>query len=172
MEELFGISMNAIALFLLVVFLIVAVLIGVLAWRNRIMLKLGIRNIPRRRAQTALIIIGLMLSTVIITSAFGTGDTIVYTLRSLATRSMGNTDEVVDSGITATGSPNYFQYSRFEELRDGLLDYDKVDAVVPSILEIAPLIDMTTRQNASRVTLFAPDSDYASDLVQMTTEQG
>lgn len=86
MEKLFGIPMNSIALVLVIAFAIIMGLVGVLAWRNRIMLKLGIRNIPRRPAQTALIIFGLMLSTVITTSAFGTGDTIVYTIKSLAAR--------------------------------------------------------------------------------------
>ena len=40
------------------------------------MFKLGVRNIPRRRAQTTLIVLGLMLSTVIISAAFTTGDTV------------------------------------------------------------------------------------------------
>ena len=41
---------------------------GVFSRRNPVLFKLGLRNIPRRRAQTVLIIIGLMLSTAIITS--------------------------------------------------------------------------------------------------------
>jgi len=75
------------SLVLLGLFIAVVTLVGVMAWRNRIMLKLGLRNIPKRPAQTALIILGLMLSTVIITSAFGNGDTIAYTIRSLGARS-------------------------------------------------------------------------------------
>lgn len=172
MEELFGISMSTIALVLLVIFLIVMGLVGVVAWRNRIMFKLGIRNIPKRRAQTALIIFGLMLSTVIITSAFGTGDTIVYTIRSLSTRALGDTDEIISGGTSISGSPNYFDYSQFESLSNDLSGYDKVDGLVPSIRGTAPLVDMTTQQNASHVMLFAPGSAYPADFLQMTTEQG
>jgi len=113
--------MTTITIVLLALFVIVIGFIGVLAWRSRIMLKLGLRNIPKRPAQTALIILGLMLSTVIITSAFGTGDTIVYTIRSLAARGLGNTDEVVSAGdLSSPSVSNYFDYSRFNELRTDL----------------------------------------------------
>ena len=49
--------------------------VAYVALRNRIMFMMGLRNIPRRRAQTMLIVIGLMLSTLIISAAFTTGDT-------------------------------------------------------------------------------------------------
>ena len=44
------------------------------------MFRMGLRNIPRRGAQTALVVVGLMLSTLIITAAFTTGDTIDYSI--------------------------------------------------------------------------------------------
>src|SRR5947209_6351055 len=95
MKTLFGIPMDDIMRVMLVVFLLVAAVVGVLALRNRLLLKLGLRNIPRRPAQTMLIIVGLMLSTVIITSAFGTGDTLSYSVRSSVVTNFGNVDEAV-----------------------------------------------------------------------------
>ena len=80
---------------MLVVFLIVSGSVGVLALRNRLSLKLGLRNIPRRRAQTVLIVVGLMLSTTLITSALGTGDTMTYSVRTGASASLGRVDEIV-----------------------------------------------------------------------------
>ena len=65
MEEIFGISMDVLMYVFLGAFLITISVVMVLAMRNRIILKLGLRNIPRRRGQTVLIIIGVMLSTVI-----------------------------------------------------------------------------------------------------------
>lgn len=131
MQEIFGLSMTTLALVLLGLFIAVVTLVGVMAWRNRIMLKLGLRNIPKRPAQTALIIFGLMLSTVIITSAFGTGDTIAYTIRSLGARTLGETDEIVSASDPAMpGGQRYFEYSRFDELRQQLLDYDRVDGLL------------------------------------------
>ena len=49
MEELFGISMNIIMVVLLAIVLPAMAVVAVMAWRNRIMLKMGLRNIPRRR---------------------------------------------------------------------------------------------------------------------------
>jgi putative ABC transport system permease protein len=73
MNEIFGVSLTTIAIVMLVLFGIVAVVVVALALRNRIMFKLGVRNIPKRPTQTALIVLGLMLSTVLITAAFSTG---------------------------------------------------------------------------------------------------
>jgi putative ABC transport system permease protein len=81
MHKLFGAPLTTIAIVMLVLFSIAAVVVVALAFRNRIMFKLGVRNIPKRPAQTALIVLGLMLSTVLITAAFSTGDTLVYTIR-------------------------------------------------------------------------------------------
>ena len=55
--------------------LAVAALLGVLGLRHRILLILALRNVPRRRAQTVLIVSGLMLSTAIITSQINDADT-------------------------------------------------------------------------------------------------
>ncbi|RLC93564.1 MAG: ABC transporter permease [Chloroflexi bacterium] len=172
MQELFGVPMTTITVVLLAIFAMVAALVAVLAWRNRIMLKLGIRNIPRRPAQTALIIVGLMLSTVIITSAFGTGDTMVHTIRSLSTRSLGDTDEIVTGGTSVAGSPNYFDQAWFGQIDEALAGDERVDGVLASIRERTPVVDVTTRQNASSVLLFAPDPARASDFTRMTTDQG
>jgi len=68
MNSLFGLSMNTIMI-VLVILLALSVSISLLVFlRNRIIFMIGLRNIPRRVAQTVLIVIGLMLSTVIITA--------------------------------------------------------------------------------------------------------
>src|SRR5579859_6145500 len=95
MKTLFGIPMDDIMRVMLVLFALVTAVVVTLALRNRLLFKLGLRNIPRRRAQTILIIVGLMLSTVIITSAFGTGDTLSYSVRSAVVTNVGYVDEAV-----------------------------------------------------------------------------
>ncbi len=115
MEELFGLSMNLLMVILLAIFLgAMAVLTG-LAWRNRIMLKLGLRPIPRRWSQTILIIIGVMLSTVIVSAAFGTGDTLSFTIRNEAVTSLKTIDEVIIlNADDSFGRLSYIPYERFE----------------------------------------------------------
>jgi uncharacterized protein HemY len=70
MNEIFGMSTNQLMVFLLIVFGVGVVVIGAVALRNRVILKMAVRNIPRRRAQTALIVLGLMLATLLFSASF------------------------------------------------------------------------------------------------------
>jgi putative ABC transport system permease protein len=143
MDKILGVPMNFVVVVSLGAFIIAAGVIAVLAWRNRAALKMGVRNIPRRPAQTALIILGLMFSTIIITSTFGVNDTIMSTGRSIGVQTIGNTDEIISAGDpTSAGGrkffdysrtiPGFFDYSRFEEVRSGLSGYDKIDGLMPA----------------------------------------
>ena len=67
----------------------------VMGLRNRTIAKLGVRNIPRRRSQSALIILGLTLSTIIIVSALSIGDTLSYSVRRHAITAYGTIDQVI-----------------------------------------------------------------------------
>ncbi len=69
--------------------------LGWLALRNPVLVKIGLRNIPRRPAQSILIVIGLTLSTVIIVSALSTGDTLTYSVRTNAVQAYGPIDEII-----------------------------------------------------------------------------
>jgi len=169
MQELFGVSLNTIAIVMLVLFGIVAIVVVTLALRNRIMFKLGVRNIPKRPAQTALIVLGLMLSTVLITAAFSTGDTVVYTIRSLAVDALGNTDEVVAAPNRETAPDSgYFDEAVFRQVSEGLSSGGAdVDGILPVIREQVPLINPGPMLSAPSITLFAPGPEYAgyTDLI-------
>ena len=64
MEKLFGLEMATIAGVLSGMLLFVIASLGLLAWRRPVFLKLGLRPIPRRKAQSILIVLGLMLGAV------------------------------------------------------------------------------------------------------------
>jgi len=102
MNEFFGISMTYIMIGLLVILAAAFASVGWVLLRNRIMFLVGVRNIPRRRAQTTLIIIGLMLSTVIISAAFSVGDTANYSVEQSALNRLGHVDQIVQ--VQADGS--------------------------------------------------------------------
>jgi putative ABC transport system permease protein len=76
MEKLFGIPLPVLMMVLSGIFLTAMLVVVVMALRNSVMLKMGIRPISRRPGMTALIIIGVMLSTIIMAAAFGTADTL------------------------------------------------------------------------------------------------
>jgi putative ABC transport system permease protein len=155
MQELFGVSMNLIMVMLLAILLPALVVLTVLALRNRIMLKLGLRNIPRRRSQSVLIIFGIMISTLIISAAFGIGDTISYSIRNEAVVALGPIDEIVvsarvDSG-DSFGTASYFPYERFEQLRmelDGSID---IDGLTPGIGEVVAAVNTRTSLSEGRM---------------------
>ena len=163
MEELFGLSMNVLMMVVLTIFLATMVVVAVLAGRNRIMLKMGLRPIPRRLGQTVLIIVGVMLSTVIISAAFGTGDTISFSIRSEVLDSLKTIDEVIiparAEADDSFGSAPYVPYQRFEELRAELVEFEEIDGLAPQIGESVPAVNLRTSQSegSMRVAGVAPE---------------
>ncbi|RME59081.1 MAG: hypothetical protein D6790_11105, partial [Caldilineae bacterium] len=79
------------------------VLLGVLlaGLRRPILVKLGVRNIPRRPAQSLLIVLGLTLSTTIIVSALSIGDTLDYSIQRHAVDAYGKIDQVISPAFLA-----------------------------------------------------------------------
>lgn len=95
METFFRWPVEAIALGVALAVGLLLVCFGLLGWRAPLLPKLGIRNIGRRPLRAGLIVAGLMLSTTVIGSAFGTGDAMTHTFHTLITGSLGTVDEVV-----------------------------------------------------------------------------
>src|SRR6478672_1003313 len=95
MQSIFGIPMGSLAIMLtaFLALLLTPVIFTVLF--KRVMFRIGIRNIPRRRAQTLLIVLGLMLSTLSISSAFGFGDSLNYSVKKGVYDQLGPVDETV-----------------------------------------------------------------------------
>ena len=145
MHEIFGLSMNVIMAVLVAIFLTAMVVVLLLGVRNPIMLKMGVRPIPRRPGQTILIIVGVMLSTVMISAAFGTGDTISDSVRNEALRSLKTIDEVIvpvraDASDSFASRP-FVTYERFEQLQRDLVDVDDIDGLTPQIGETVPSVN-------------------------------
>src|SRR6188472_3821096 len=95
MNDIFGIPMAGLMMVLLALLAICLSGVAFVAWRKPVIFKLGVRNIPRRRAQTCLIVVGLMLSTLIISAALGTGDTIDWSATAATYDQLGEVDELV-----------------------------------------------------------------------------
>jgi putative ABC transport system permease protein len=162
-QELFGIPLGTLAVVLAVTCAAVLGGLAALALRNRIFFRLGVRNVGRRPARTALIVVGLMLGTAIISSALSTGDTISSTIRSTAVDALGQSDEIVTvegaevlqgQGFAGGG---YFDEELFPEVAGLARDVPEVDGVAPAIIEAVAVLDTTSRQSEPRVTLFGSD---------------
>ena len=175
MEELFGLSMNWIMAGLLALLAPSLLLVSFMAWRNPVILKLGLRNIPRRKAQTALIIVGVMISTLIMAAAFGTGDTINFSIRSQAIDALGPIDEIVVSARTSSedrfGSNPYFSYARFLEVESQLSGLEQIDGLAAGIGEEAPAVNLANfrAEGNMRVAGVDPVSLTALGGIRSTT---
>jgi putative ABC transport system permease protein len=173
--ELFGIPTGALATALLIALAAGLGAIAVLALRNRIVVKLALRNVPRRRGRSVLIVVGLMLGTAIIAAALATGDTMSATIRSSVVTSLGQTDELVsargtDVDSTAIGEStqnSYFAENLYDAVRDAAAMTSDVDGAAPAIFETVAVQDLSTRQNEPRVTLFASDPAALADFEEI-----
>jgi putative ABC transport system permease protein len=198
MDSLFGIRMSLLAAILLISCGVILLGLVFLGLRNRVMLKLGLRNIPRRRTQTVLIVVGLMLGTLIISAAFGTGDTMTYSFRSMALDSLGETDELIHTGGSMSligpkivigntsgeyypSQINFFSQSRFTSLSAKVASQQAnqdasallIDALVPVIVnKEALVIDYTSRQSEGMVSVIGYESFAADSFGQLRTTSG
>src|SRR5438045_9006589 len=98
MDRVFGLPAGPLAAALAVILVAAVGVLTAMAARNLVFLKIGLRNIPRRRSRSALIVAGLMLGTAIIAASLLTGDTMASAVRGSVTTSLGVTDEVIHAG--------------------------------------------------------------------------
>lgn len=165
MQKIFGIPVGSLAEVLAVLVVVLLAAVAVLALRNRVFFRLGVRNARRRPGRGALIVTGLMLGTAIITASFATGDTMSSSIRSSAISALGRTDEVVGAkGLTASlavGSAGtgtrYFPQSEAERVGAAGRTSGLVRAVAPVLVAGSGVQDVSRKQYEPNVTLFAGD---------------
>src|SRR5215831_4602267 len=134
--------------------LLVLILLGFAAF-NRVLLVMALRNIPRRRAQTALIVVGLMLASLIITASFTVGDTLTYSLQSIEMKQIGGIDEAVARQSTPTPAgagttdADFFTTAQAAAAVDRARSDPNVDSAAGVIVAPGAVTDTTTGQASS-----------------------
>ena len=190
MENLLGIPIGTVVAVVVGTFLLG---VGVLTWRalgNRLLLRLALRNIPRRRAQSALIAVGLALGTVIVSTALNTGDTMSHTVRSLVAGTVGRTDEVIvaprrdgrrtgfdavqsiANGTFLTGALTLFDQGEYDRLGTALADDERIAALAPAIVEQVLVVNLTSGELQGQVNLYAVPSRYPPALGRLERPDG
>ncbi len=160
MTDIFGIPIQTISTTLSAGFLIAISIVVIMGLKNRIILKLALRNIPRRPGQTVLIIIGIMLSTVIISASLGTGDTLTYSIKNSAIKGLGDIDEIITKKMILipddwSFSPQYIPYSEYENLTKEFKQYENIDGVAALIIETIAVNNARTSLTDGRVNFTA-----------------
>jgi len=167
MNELFGIPVDTLLVVLVVTLVLALGALAALAIRDRILLKLAVRNVGRRRGRSALIVVGLMLGTTIIAAALTTGDTMNHTIRSTAVTALGSTDETVAAKGAAEDIPGalgaatgtgWFDEAAVVRIDSALSGSGLVDGVTGAIIEQVAVQAPVQRQSEPSVVLFAADA--------------
>lgn len=177
MDSLFGVPLSQILIGLLVT---VGAIFGVLlfiAWRNPLLVRMGVRNVTRRKTQTVLIVIGLMLSTLIISAAFATGDTVGYSITNAVYQELGETDLVLSHAAQAQpgSTPNgqtALSDTDVEAVRAILKGNPDVDALTGIAQTRAPAINPGSRLSDPQALLVGVDPATVDDLRALVTPGG
>jgi putative ABC transport system permease protein len=149
MEALFGIPMVQIMVVMVLLLLLCMGVVGFIAWRRPVIFKLGVRNIPRRKAQTVLIVIGLMLSTLIISAALGTGDTLNRSVSTQVYDQLGPVDEIIVASADGDGEGELdavvtetIPESSLNTVRALVGDSEEVDAIGGLLVSYTPALNV------------------------------
>jgi len=177
MDAMFGIPMNSIMIVLLVMLGVTFSAVVLVFVRNRIIFMMGLRNIPRRTAQTVLIVVGLMLSTVIITAAFTTGDTVSYSITRQTYDLARHTDILLDGEVGRAGGSADNQnipgdeYRRFLAAADAA-GLEHVDGYTGLLAEPVPVVNPATGLSEPNVWFAGIDTgrlDAFPDLIDASS---
>ena len=173
MQQLFGIPTFWLAIGLLSFLIVFALVIGHYARSRPILVKLGVRNVPRRLAQSILITMGLMLSTTIIATSLGIGDTVTNSIRVDALTALGHTDEIISSPQAQLFGGVHIPDGALDEVQQVAAADNRIDGVMPVFHASLPTRDpRTTRTEARmRVTGYDPNAQVGfGDLVTAKPE--
>ena len=175
MDSLFGIPMDLIMWVSLALLVITLATVGLMALRNRVMFLIGLRNIPRRVAQTVLIIIGLMLSTLIISAAFTTGDTVDHSISNEVFDGLGSVDEIVEfrseEGALGGADVNIPQVL-VDELEITLGDDPDIDGILPVLAEEVPVFNPRTRLSVPSASFMGVDETRLGGFPDIVDREG
>ena len=171
MDRVFGLPAGPLAVGLAATMAAALGTITVLALRNLVFLRIGLRNIPRRRGRSALIVLGLMLGTAIIAAALLTGDTMATAVRATVVESLGHTDETITAGTDAElleadldSTKPYFAAASVLAAVEGATADLPVDGVTAAIIEPVAAQHRAAGRTEPRLTLFAPDAARAAQF--------
>lgn len=166
MNELFGIPIDTLLVALAAGLGIAVAILGVLALRNRVLVRLAVRNVGRRRGRSALIVVGLMLGTTIVAAALTTGDTMNHTVRSTAVEALGETDmtlaprgavDDIPGALGAATGMGWIDESVVDDVEEAVAGTGLVDGVTGAVIDQVAVQALVQRRSEPSVVLFAAD---------------
>ena len=168
MNTIFGIPANLLLIILVALSGLILASVAFSALRFPLAFRLGVRNLPRRRSQTMLIVAGLALSTLIITSALGIGDTVDYSVRSEVYSSLGGID--VQIGESQAGGRTAFDFtgsaSPAPQASDSWID-DEIALAVAGVVD-GVVFDGAAASISQALPVVNPEGSLSEPAVQVS----
>jgi putative ABC transport system permease protein len=148
MKDIFGVPMSAIMITLLILLAVCILTVVWVALRRPVIFKLGMRNMPRRQHQSAVVVLGLMLSTLIIAAALGIGDTLDHSVSGDVYDRLGEVDELVVASQNPVASVDMategtFPVANFEALDAAVADDARIEGLMPMLDARAAVLNET-----------------------------
>ncbi|HEX9613760.1 MAG TPA: FtsX-like permease family protein [Candidatus Bathyarchaeia archaeon] len=143
--SVFGSSLIGLEVYGVIVLFVIS--LGMMT-RDRITVRMSLRNFTRRKTNMAIVIAGLMIGTAMISGSLVTGDTLTNLFTRGAYNGYGYADEVV---YTQSGSGGYqffdlnIAHSLYQDLSRNSSAGPLLRGVTPEILIAVPLVNDTTK---------------------------
>ncbi len=159
---------------LLALLVVVALATAVLAMRNRLSFRIGLRNVRRARGRTVLVILGLLIGTTIISGSFTINDTVGAVEVHFVYQAWGFTDEAVynSSVASATGTYRYFPAAVATNLSTASASNALIAGVTPEIVAVGSVYDLSTGVPETGINLVGVNASAAAALGVFTYDNG
>ena len=168
MNSIFEFSPGALAWPLTIATALIALILITQAWRAPHLLRIGLRNVPRRKLRTALVVFGLMLATTFVACAITIDYTLVAAVKTVAVFNLGRVDEEV---VRPGGSTTTFSRDVGALVRETLVTNAYATGIAPGLRAPNTLVaDTDSRQIRGGVTALAVDTSVAGPLTQFTDD--
>ena len=177
MDELFGVPIERYAVVLGIVFIVFAAVLLFILFRNPILVKMAFRQVFRRPARGILVVVGLMLATAIIMSAFTTGDSMTYSVKSSVIQSLRTMDELIrvdeDSDLWQSQAvPDDFSDEIFTAIASELDPDPDVDGLLPVVAETVAVVNLESQQFEANALITGLDPARASTFDEVLDTDG
>jgi putative ABC transport system permease protein len=169
-NELFGVPMALILRILLGMLALAAGTGGWVLLRHRVLVVIAVRNARRRMTQTVLIIVGLMLSTLIISVALVIGDTVQYSIADRGIAHLHSVDETVRPVQQAGAEPPDARSPA--DLADAIRGLPGIDGSMPFLTDSVPMRDVRTAVSTRAATVVGADARRTTGFAAFTTPDG
>ena len=156
----------------LVLFLAIIVLVvGALAARHRLALRIGMRNVSRARGRTVLLLLGLLVATTIVSGSLIVGDTIAQVNVHYTVIGVGYNDESVGNQ-SPSGSYEPFPYSVYSQLHAATVSDRSIAGMAPEVIARTQVFDRTSGVPQPGLYLVGANGNQTPQLGPFVTDAG